>query len=165
MREYWKPIKGLEGKYEVSNHGRTRNVVTTKVKTYGPDKHYPIAVFKNNGKWVKRYVHRLVLESFTEKPDWATEVNHVDGVKHNNRIDNLEWSTTSKNQIHAHAAGLSRPANRKISYRERAIIRKLRQHSVPFKVIAEAFGVSNSLIEKIVYMNSDLRDDRSIGSE
>ena len=111
--EIWKPIKGYEGVYEISNLGRVRSIgryVQAKIKgtkciTFKGGR---ILSPGDNGKGYlfvhlmnKRfYVHRLVCEAFIEKRDGANQVNHKDGIKSNNRANNLEWCTHSENMLH-----------------------------------------------------------------
>ena len=62
-------------------------------------------------KRFRKLVHRVVAETFLHRPEWATEVNHKNGVKSDNRVSNLEWSNRSMNIKHAFSIGLCKPNN------------------------------------------------------
>ena len=101
IMEKWKPIRDAPD-YDVSSNGgiysRKRNIVM-KVQTDGWG--YPRVSLLNNGHKSTKYVHRLVADAFIKNPLNKPEINHIDGNKLNNRIDNLEWVTRSENEIHA----------------------------------------------------------------
>lgn len=116
MDEVWKPVEGAEG-YEVSNLGRARTldrkivykdgrIATFKGKdlsvfrgAYG----YP-AIYLPGGK--RKHVHRLVADAFLPRKEGCDVINHINGDKFDNRVENLEWSTASENNRHARATGL-----------------------------------------------------------
>jgi len=114
MKEQWKDIKDYEGHYKISNLGRVKNVKRNnnrynkllKLKK-GTDKYkyYHISLFKN-GLCKEVSIHRLVAQAFIPNPDNKPEVNHIDGNKVNNKIDNLEWCTHKENFKHASKNGL-----------------------------------------------------------
>lgn len=121
--EIWKPISGYEGYYEISNYGNFRSVdrwVNTKgntkkfikgkdkpVQTRKGTKYKIITLCKKNV--LKTYqVHQLVMLHFKDGFIKGTEVNHIDGNPENNRINNLEESNRSHNQLHACAMGLKK---------------------------------------------------------
>ena len=67
---------------------------------------YPHVTFRHNGVQVQRLVHRLVAESFCDRPDGADQVNHKDGNKENNAASNLEWVSAKQNMLHSVENGL-----------------------------------------------------------
>lgn len=121
ITEIWRDIKGYEGRYQVSNHGRvrsvemhTRNSVASfirkgKMISIKKDNNgYPIVTFCVNDKTSRHRVHRLVADAFIPNPDNKKEVNHIDGDKSNNIVTNLEWNTYAENIIHALDKGLNK---------------------------------------------------------
>lgn len=113
--EVWKSVVGYEGIYEVSNMGRVKSltrVIINKgrpcclkeiiLKTPVGNRGYPVV----NLMGKSATVHRMVANAFLPNPDNKPEVNHLDGSKTNNRVENLEWNTGTENQIHSYATGL-----------------------------------------------------------
>lgn len=105
MEEIWKNIDELGNTYEVSNLGRIRNSKTKNIKSLVYDGHYYKFGYdcKINGKRCRgRYrVHKAVAMAFIPNPENKPTVNHIDGDKSNNRVDNLEWATHKEQSVHA----------------------------------------------------------------
>ena len=110
--EVWRAVAGYEGLYEVSNYGRVRRIfrygrpyLTLCKPKLTKDGYFESTLFKGNKPcWIR--THRLVAQAFIENPENKPEVNHIDGNKLNNSADNLEWCTSSENQLHAYRIGL-----------------------------------------------------------
>ena len=104
--EIWKEIVNYSD-YKVSNLGRVIHIKKMKIKEVKTHKTgYVRVTIKNEQRKTKFLVHRLVAISFIENPDKKRYVNHINGKKADNRLENLEWSTASENVKHAIRTGL-----------------------------------------------------------
>lgn len=124
--EVWKDILGYEGTYEISTKGRVKSLsrirsVTNENTYYSKEK--LLKTFPQNGGYIRvalkkklpnkydnRTIHRLVAQAFLENPHSLPEVNHIDGVKANNVLENLEWISSTDNHLHAFRIGLKKPS-------------------------------------------------------
>lgn len=98
----------------VTPDGRVMNMISHKWLALCDNGHGYKQVFVSvHNKRYMRYVHRLVAECFIPNPNNAPEINHKDGDKSNNTVDNLEWCTRSENAIHAIRTGLKPPNSEK----------------------------------------------------
>ena len=104
--ETWKDIPGFEGLYQVSDKGRIKSYkkdpdgLLLKLTNRRGD--YFRIVLQGKGKQMKsKSLHRLVAEAFIPNPDNLPQVNHKDGNKQNNRVENLEWCTAAENVRHS----------------------------------------------------------------
>ena len=103
-KEYWKPVVGYEGLYEVSNWGRVKSLPrngTVKyariLKLYTDKDGYLYVVLSKNNKQKLFKIHRLVAEAFIPNPNNLPMINHKDENKQNNNVENLEWCSAKYN--------------------------------------------------------------------
>lgn len=112
IKKEWKPIVGYEDKYLISNYGDVFSIRANRELSlkHNHDGYLRIQLWN---KQVNQYrsVHILVMEAFTDKPFDKAVVNHKDGNKQNNKLDNLEWVTQKENIKHAWNSGLSNRKN------------------------------------------------------
>lgn len=91
--------------YYITTEGIVINKKNHIIKPFINNKGYVLVRLWNNNKAVSKLVHRLVAETFIPKIEGKCEVNHIDGDKTNNNVDNLEWCTRQENNIHAKLLG------------------------------------------------------------
>lgn len=122
MEEIYRDISGYEGIYQISNLGNIKRLEYQRynklTKTYSNYKEhylkpllsvrgYKVVSLCKNGVVKLNPVHRLVAETFIENLCNYNCVNHIDGDKTNNKVDNLEWCTYKENSQHAYRTGLN----------------------------------------------------------
>ena len=156
MNEVWLDIPGYKGRYEVSNMGRVKSFARNKRgRILRPCKngwgHLQVRLFKN-AKGSHLFVHRLVMLAFVGKPKKHIQVNHLNGIKKDNRLSNLEYCTASENSIHAAKNGLYKPCrgskngNSKLTEKQaRDIFNSKSRRSC----LAAKYGVSETLVYAI----------------
>lgn len=161
--EIWRDIEGYEGLYQVSNLGRVKSlekqcgVQIQKEKILKPGLvkggYYRVGLTKN-GIRKSKLVHRLVAETFI--PINLT-VNHKDGNKSNNTVDNLEWTTQKENNIHAYQTGLKpHGTQRKDAKLNEQQVKEIRSNYIPndrnysTRTLARKYGVHPSIIQRII---------------
>lgn len=103
-KEEWRDVIGYEGLYQVSNLGRLRSLRRGTVSKVTPNKagYILVTLRDSKGNPSTKKLHRLVAEAFIPNPQNKPCVNHEDGIKHNNHVDNLIWCTYSENTQHAY---------------------------------------------------------------
>ena len=161
MKEIWKDIDGYNGVYQVSNKGRIRSFKNNKWglsdkpkilkqgrcgKEYKHDNHYKGIALDQKSK----RVHRLVAEAFIPNPENKKCVNHKNGIKYDNRVENLEWLTNAENKIHAKENGLT---NRKLTRKDVSEIKNHVDKEGYFygkAYLSDKYNVSESVIQRVV---------------
>lgn len=161
MDETWKDIPGSD--YSVSNMGRVASRRRGDWRVLKPvisaNLGYPVVALCHKGKSTKTYVHRLVAEAFLGPPPTPKhEVNHIDGVRSNPRVDNLEWVTRSENGKHCYLVLGRIPtvirgdahANSKLAERDVIDIRLARKNGETLSRLAARYGVGITTISAAV---------------
>lgn len=138
MTEMWADIEYFSN-YEVSNIGNVRNKKTGKLLHQHDRKGYLSVMLFDTGLPKRHYVHRLVAKSFMENPNTLPQVNHKNGVKRDNRIENLEWCDGFYNQ--QHSRNVLKNGNRRV---------RCVETGVEYESVKHAAECSGSYIPNIV---------------
>ena len=156
MIELLRNIAGYKGIYQISNFGNVRSFNNNKSRILKQRKASNGYLYVNlcmGGKYKSFRVHRLVALEFIGYSDLT--VNHKDGNKTNNNIDNLEWMSFKKNYEHAKINGLlasgENNGRHKLLWSDVEQIRQKYLTKKSFRYIAKEYGVSKSVISKIIH--------------
>lgn len=157
IQETWVDIKGYEGIYQVSDLGNVRSIDRLNYNKGNNSYHktkgvirkkvthkngYDQVMLANNG--LKLFlVHRLVANAFIENPSNKDEVNHINGIKTDNRAVNLEWCTRKENEIHAHNTGLKKQGREVINIETGIIYSSIKE-------AAESHGIKRTTLNRFL---------------
>lgn len=167
--EIWRDILELNSMYAISNKGRVKRK-SRKVKSRGGFRNLKETIKppQDNGKGYKQlyvqisgkrhlfYIHRLVAIYFIENPLKLDQVNHKDGIKSNNLVENLEWCDQKANMLHAKNSGLMKSgenhSNSKLKKDSVLALKRLHRINPKFnkRKVGIKLGVSDTTIHKIV---------------
>jgi len=159
----WKEIPNCDDGYLISSDGEVKSLKRyhksdSRILRHKPGKYgYRYLTLYKDGHKLTKKIHRLVAEAFLPNPHNKKEVNHIDGDKNNNCLENLEWATSSENKYHCYRIGLrdnhgeGSPAAKLNKFQVKrirllyGIIKKPR-----LKTIAKLFGVCDANISSII---------------
>jgi len=167
MQETWKPIQGFEGRYEVSSFGRFKALRRPLVYKDGRHGWLDEKMIKgsigNHGYYsivldskTRKLAHRIVAETFLGHQEYRLTVNHKDGNKTNNRVDNLEWATYKENNNHARQKSLNKQHGEKtnLSKYSDQFINSVRnvyvKYSPSYEELGRLFGLTGCHARQIV---------------
>lgn len=164
-----KDIDGYEGLYQISNKGNVKILDRVRLdgkkykgkmmKQHITRNYYSVKLTSHEGEHKQYVVNRLVESAFIDNPENKPFVNHIDGNKLNNCLDNLEWCTQSENVRHAHDNGLVNVSKGedhykcKLSDKDVEYIRQIyvpRHREFGCRALGRQLNVSNQLISSIV---------------
>lgn len=163
-QEVWKPIAGYEGLYDVSDRGNVRSyqnygfelkkepkILRPTLNKYG----YPTVTLCKNAKHKQKSVHRLVAETFIKTKNSALQIDHINGIKTDNRVTNLEWVTPKENTLRSVRLGLKprgeKHGNSKLKQKEVEKMRELyKTGNYSHRKLGVLFGVSHCVVGKII---------------
>lgn len=168
-KEIWLPVIGFEKRYKVSNLGRIKSldsyilkkssvtyfVKGRTLKQFKTPKGYMAVKLCFNGIEKTKLAHRVVAEAFIDNAENKPQVNHINGIKDDNRVDNLEWCTNDENVKHKVLNGLTNCIrgeahyNAKLNYNLVEEIRYRLSNGESGKSICKDYNVSDTTIYNI----------------
>lgn len=181
--EEWRDVPGYEGIYQVSSLGRVKAVARTsaqghrlKERLRKPeiDKNgYSVVNLCADGVVKMHKVHRLVAMAFLPNEGGFPQVNHINGAKNDNRVENLEWVTCSENVQHAFTSGIRTPQrisfygeknpHCKLTDEQCDKMRSMKRDGTPNVVLAKLFGIGASQVGRIVRNQQRTKGSVQIG--
>ena len=166
--EIWKDVIRYEGSYQVSNFGRVKslgagetwNSSSRILKNAIRQSGYSQIDLCNDGRKKSYKISRLVAQAFISNPENKPQVNHINGIKNDDRMENLEWVNGKENMQHAWSTGLKKPLKgnqcswSKLTEKQVRVIKHCINLGMTDKEISKYFYNNQSIISSIRYKKS-----------
>lgn len=170
-KEIWKPVLGYESYYEVSSLGRIRTIEREivlpshrylkkqKLLTQFKDGrgYLHVKLYNGKGKCKSITSHRIVALGFLDNPSNLPEINHIDGNKHNNNLNNLEWISRSDNIKHAYLTRdpqtYKGSGNKNSKLKEEEVVKireEYKKGKITYKDLSKKYNVGITLVGYII---------------
>lgn len=164
VKEIWEDVVGYEGLYKVSNLGRIKSIdaiidhprgMKYTIRGKLRSSHINRRGYECIGIHGTKTVHRIVATAFIPNPENKPHVNHKNGIKTDNSVENLEWCTQSENVIHAFANGFAKPMigvkarTAKLDDLQVKTIKLCLMDGMKHKLLSKYFGVGRRAITDI----------------
>ncbi|MBO1121641.1 hypothetical protein FQS88_07130 [Enterococcus casseliflavus] len=159
-QEEWREIEGYEGLYSVSNMGRVRKNISGRIlKPRDLNGYQRVALYGKVGepkgsRPTDYFIHRLVADAFIDNPDNKPQINHINEMKNENNVENLEWVSAKENSNHGTRTQRIAQANKK------AIILKREYTEIIFDSVADCadfFGIRGSSMSYVLKNKTQYR--------
>lgn len=150
--EEWRDIKGTNGLYQISDHGRVKSFKQKKPRIMKPSGiRYKQIVMNVDKKLIHKRINRLVLEAFVGPCPEGYEAAHLNCIRTDNRIENLKWCSRVENRSHERKYNNGKLfLGKKLGYDNAVKIRRLRADGYKYHQLAEMFGVNtNTIIDAV----------------
>lgn len=145
--------KIFNGLYCIDINGVVKNRFGRTIKSFKKKTGYVSIGLNRNGNYYSFLLHRLIAAAFIPNPDNKPCVNHINGIKSDNRIENLEWVTKSENDLHAYKIGLRKANKNRACKLQDNQVKLIREHFARFKnksLLSREFKVCRKYIKKII---------------
>lgn len=158
--EIWKNIKGFRELYQISNLGRVRRIDNKKIlKPLNLSNGYKgVRLYKNKKEATTKKIHRMVAEYFISNPLNLPQVNHIDGNKSNNKVNNLEWCSNEYNMNHAVMSNLIKKGEErnssKCTEKSLLLLQNLIDYGFTIKQLSIIYLISKNAMKEIIRGNS-----------
>lgn len=165
--EEWRDIDGFDGRYQISNHGNIQHRVGgdayggytyLMMRTVNNVGYRSVSLYVSPRKARKYLIHQLVARAFIPNPENKPDVNHINGVKYDNFVENLEWVTPKENSEHAVRTGLISQAqvrqaqySNRINNGTRMYCPELHKIFLGYKAVRKFFGISSTTINAMLH--------------